>query len=209
MITPGLVLIGAGGHARACIDVIESQAKYRIIGLVGKIGGASGSLLGYPMLGVDDELSTIVQGHDKGSIFALIGVGQIQSPDIRIQLFQRSQSLGLTCQAIVSPTAYVSPHAELGEGTIVMHGAIVNAGARVGSNCIINSLALIEHDAQVVDHCHISTAAVVNGGAFIGSGSFLGSRCVVREGVRIGERCLVGMGITLRHDLADGSCLLK
>jgi len=35
MSKPSLILIGAGGHAHACIDVIEQQDKYQIAGLVG------------------------------------------------------------------------------------------------------------------------------------------------------------------------------
>ena len=29
-----LILIGAGGHALSCIDVIEAEKKFKIIGLV-------------------------------------------------------------------------------------------------------------------------------------------------------------------------------
>ncbi len=28
------ILIGAGGHAQSCIDVIESEGKFKIIGLL-------------------------------------------------------------------------------------------------------------------------------------------------------------------------------
>jgi hypothetical protein len=35
MSNPGLLLIGAGGHAKSCIDVIEQENKFKIIGLVG------------------------------------------------------------------------------------------------------------------------------------------------------------------------------
>ena len=31
-----IILIGAGGHARACIEVIESGGQYKIAGLVEK-----------------------------------------------------------------------------------------------------------------------------------------------------------------------------
>lgn len=30
-----IVLIGAGGHASSCIDVIEAEDRFRIAGLVG------------------------------------------------------------------------------------------------------------------------------------------------------------------------------
>ncbi len=35
MSQPNLILIGAGGHARACIDAIEQEGIYKIAGLVG------------------------------------------------------------------------------------------------------------------------------------------------------------------------------
>jgi len=35
MSKPNLILIGAGGHAHACIDVIEQHGQYHIAGLVG------------------------------------------------------------------------------------------------------------------------------------------------------------------------------
>lgn len=205
---PKLLLIGAGGHARACIDVVESQDKYQIIGLVVKPGEVAAISPGYPVLGSDDELVDILNDHSKSHLVALVVVGQIRSPDNRIRLFQRIQKLGVVCPAIVAPTAYVSRHAVLGEGTIVMHGAVVNAGARIGSNCIINSHALIEHDVEVADHCHVSTGALVNGAASIGTGSFVGSGSIIREGVNVGERCLIGMGVELHVDLADACCRL-
>ena len=29
-----IILVGSGGHAEACIDVIESEKKFKILGLV-------------------------------------------------------------------------------------------------------------------------------------------------------------------------------
>ena len=31
-----IILVGSGGHAEACIDVIESEKKFKILGLVDK-----------------------------------------------------------------------------------------------------------------------------------------------------------------------------
>ena len=30
-----IIIIGAGGHAKSCIDVIEQEGKYDIVGLIG------------------------------------------------------------------------------------------------------------------------------------------------------------------------------
>jgi sugar O-acyltransferase (sialic acid O-acetyltransferase NeuD family) len=198
---PGLILIGAGGHARACIDVIEQQGEFSIVGLVGMSAETGATHMGYAVIGADDDLPRLA-GRSRN---ALIVVGHIRSADARIRLHDLALKLGFVLPAIVAPTAYVSNHASIGAGTIVMHGAIVNAGAKVGNNCIINSRALIEHDANVGSHCHVSTGAILNGNATLGAGGFVGSGSVIREGVSIGERCLVGMGVIVRHDQADGA----
>ena len=46
----GLILIGAGGHARACIDVIEQQGQYQIVGLVSLPEELHSRHLGYAVI---------------------------------------------------------------------------------------------------------------------------------------------------------------
>jgi sugar O-acyltransferase (sialic acid O-acetyltransferase NeuD family) len=196
-----ILLIGAGGHAAACIDVIELSAEFSIRGIVGSPSEVGRQVLGYPVLGTDEDLS----GLSADCPNALVVVGQIETPEPRVRLFERLQSIGFRMPAIVSPRAYVSRHATLGAGTIVMHGAVVNARAAVGRNCIVNSLSLIEHDAIISDHCHIATSAAVNGGVWIGEGTFVGSHSTIRHSLRIGARCLVGMGQRVLVDCADGT----
>jgi sugar O-acyltransferase (sialic acid O-acetyltransferase NeuD family) len=194
--SPPILLVGAGGHARACIDVIEQTGCFTIAGLIGTEDQAGVKILGYSVLGIDQDVPRLIEEYSHG----LVTVGQIKHPDIRIRLFTLLQQSGAALPAIVSPRAYVSPHAALAAGTIVMHGAIVNAGATVGRNCIINSHALIEHDVTIADHCHVATAAAINSGVRVGAGTFIGSNCCVRQGLRIGERCIIGMGQTVLRD---------
>lgn len=201
MSKPRLLLIGAGGHAHACIDVIEQHGRYQIACLVGLRAEIHALHLGYTVMATDDDLPELA----KANHYALITLGQIQSPANRIRLYQQATTLGFQFPVIIAPTAHVSRHATVGAGTIVMHGAIVNAGANVGNNCIINTRALIEHDATVEDHCHISTGAILNGDVSIGAGSFVGSGSVIKEGVSIGKGCVVGLGLCVRHDQADHS----
>lgn len=201
MSRPDLILIGAGGHARACIDVIEQQGQYQIVGLVGLPEELHSQHLGYEVIATDDALAQLASSIS----FALITTGQIQSAKLRVRLYQQATLCGFQMPAIIAPTAHVSRHASIGAGSIVMHGAIVNAGAKVGNNCILNSRALLEHDTTVEDHCHISTGAILNGGVNVGVGSFIGSGCVLKEGLSIGKDCLVGMGLTVRHAVADST----
>ena len=195
-----ILLLGAGGHALACVDVLLLEGRHRIVGLLGcreELGRAVG---GFPVIGEDADLPKLLPqgGH------ALVAVGQIRSPEARRRLYAQALAAGAALPVVVSPRAYVSPLARIGAGTIVMHGAIVNAGAEIGENCIINSRALIEHGARVGAHCHVSTGAILNGDARLGAGSFLGSGAVVRHGATIGEGAFVRMGEVVKHDLPGG-----
>ena len=201
MSKPNIILNGAGGHAHACIDVIEQQGQYQIAGLVGIEEEMHAEHLGYAVIATDADLPQLAKAYQH----ALITVGQIGSPERRIGLYQKAVQLGFSLPSVIAPTAHVSGHASVAAGTIVMHGAIINAGAELGKNCIINTRALVEHDARVEDHCHISTGAILNGGVSIGAGSFVGSGCVIRDGITLGKSCVVGIGLCVRHNQADNT----
>jgi len=199
MSKPSLILIGAGGHARACIDVVEEEGIYKIAGLIGLAHEVGSKHLGYEVIAIDSEIPALAEQYQ----FALVTLGQIDTAEHRIRLYMEAQKAGFIIPTVIAPTAYVSSRTTIGTGTTVMHGAIINAGAQVGKNCIVNSNSLIEHDAHIKDHCHISTVAILNGNASIGAGAFIGSRAVIKEGVSIGENSLVGMGLTVRHNIAN------
>ena len=194
-----IVIIGSGGHARSCIDVIEYQAIYSVAGFLSHPSDLVSEIFGYKCLGSDEVLPQLVRQYKK----IVLGIGQIKNPDTRVNLFQKLKQIGYDLPIIVSPAAYVSERAIIGEGTIIMHGAIINAGAVVGKNCIINTNALIEHDASVGDHTHISTGAIINGGVNIGPKTFIGSRAVIKNQIEVGANCIVGMGATLGRGLDD------
>jgi sugar O-acyltransferase (sialic acid O-acetyltransferase NeuD family) len=176
-----LILIGGGGHCKSCIDVIEQEGRFEIAGILDVPEKIGTEVLGYPVIGSDDMIHELVKEYSH----FFITVGQIGSPEIRVNIFDKLKQLGLELPVIISPNAYVSRHAILGEGTIVMHHALTNAGATVGLNCIINSKALVEHDAQIEDHCHIATGAIINGGVIVGKRSFVGSGVITKQYVTI------------------------
>ena len=44
-----IILIGTGGHSKSCIDVIEQQDKYKIIGVVDKNKTKRNKFVNYPI----------------------------------------------------------------------------------------------------------------------------------------------------------------
>ena len=185
-----LLLIGGGGHCKSSIDVIETEGKYKIAGIVNQSGGSREQILGYDVLGDDVDLPELFKKYT----IALIPVGQIKSADLRVKLYLQTQKIGFELPTGTSSRAYVSRFASLGVGTIVMHDALVNTGAKIGNNCILNTKSLVEHDGIVEDHCHISTSSIVNGGILVREQTFVGSNATKLDHIEIGEKNIVGGG---------------
>jgi sugar O-acyltransferase (sialic acid O-acetyltransferase NeuD family) len=195
----GLILLGGGGHCASCIEVIESTGQWSIKGIVDLPSRRRESLLGYPFIGSDEDLGPIAEQFKN----FLVTVGQVRDADVRTRLFERGTAEGGAFAVIVAASAVVSRHAELGDGTIVMHGAFVNARGVVGRNCIVNSAALVEHDAVIGDHCHISTSAVVNGSCVVGGGCLIGSGAVLLQGVRVAAGSIIGAGSVVIRSIEE------
>lgn len=181
-----IILIGGGGHCQSVIDVAENSG-YRILGILDQPGKVGETILGYEVLGSDDDIASWA---DKA--YFVITVGQIISPAIRIRIFNKIKVANGRLGTIIASDAHVSKHAVLGEGSVVLHKAIVNAGARIGSCCIVNTFADIEHGVHIGDFCHISTGARINGDVTIGDHSFIGSGAVVVNGISIIAKSIIG-----------------
>lgn len=192
-----LIMIGGGGHCKSVIDVAES-AGYKILGIIDMPEEVGKSVLGYTVIGTDDD---IPQYADKAEF--IITAGFIKNPSIRVRIFEKVKQAGGKLATIVASTAHVSRYATLGEGTVVMHQAVVNAGAKIGENCIINTFCNIEHDAVIGAQCHISTGTMVNGDCKVGERVFIGSQSVLANGITVGDDIIVGAGAVVRKSISE------
>ena len=92
-----IILLGAGGHANSCIDVIEQSKQFRIAGLVADFDSQKRNLP-YPLLGNDDDLEKFREKYD----YAFIAIGQIKTPSIRINLFERLKKITTSAEWVMN-----------------------------------------------------------------------------------------------------------
>lgn len=192
-----LILIGGGGHCKACIDVIEQTGQFEIIGILDLAEFIGTKLLGYEIIGTDADISKYVE---LGYSF-LITVGQIKSAALKEKIFYQLKDLNANIATLIASSARVSKYSKIGIGTIVMHHAIINAGVTVGENCILNNKCDIEHDTAVGNHTHISTGAIINGGCTIGKGVFIGSNATVANQITVEDEVVIGAGSVVIKDV--------
>lgn len=197
----GLILLGAGGHARVLIDAAR-RLGLRVVGLVDddpQLAGAS--LDGVGVLGTIEA----VKGYKSDQVLLVNAVGSAGLPVARETVHARGVSVGHGFAKLVHPSATVAASARLHDGTQIMAGAVVGPGAVVGEDVLINTNASVDHDVQVGQHTHIAPGATVCGGVSIGTGCHIGCGATVIQGVRIGAGALVAAGAVVTCDVAAGA----
>ena len=143
-----LLIIGAGGYGKTVADVAKQLGCFEKIAFLDD--GKSGSGL----LGRCEEYAMFCD--ENTVVYPAFG-----NNDLRMEWMEVLIEEGVTVPTLVHPSAYVSPTAELGEGTVVLPKAVINTGVTVGAGCIINIGALIDHDTVIEDGVHLAPGAIV------------------------------------------------
>ena len=194
-----LVIIGGGGHGISVFEAVNSLGQFNVVGFIDNHAKAALSRFGVKYLGADDHLHKIIRSKTS----AVIGLGQIESPELRIAIGEMLVKRNIPLPPIIAASATVSQLSAIGKGSVVLNKALVNANSRIGAFNIINSGAVIEHGVCTEEYVHVAPGAIILGDVNIGMGSFIGAGVIVREGVTVGNRCLIGAGSFIHRDVAD------
>ncbi|RAU36887.1 acetyltransferase [Enterobacter sp. ECC-175] len=187
-----LVIIGAGGFAKAVIDSLDHN-QYEIIGFLDSI--KSGHHQGYPILGGSLDDLTV-----PNSFKYFIAIGD---PDDRASWFEKIKNANLNTINVIDKTAIVSSRATLGSCIYVGKMAIINCDSSLADGVVINTRALIEHGNRISYCSNISTNVVLNGDVVVGEKTFVGSCTVVNGQLTIGNSSIVGSGSVVIRDIPD------
>ena len=89
----------------------------------------------------------------------------------RLEWIKRLLAYGYFVPSLVSPSAFVSPSAYIGAGTIVEPMSVIQSGVTIGKGCLICSGAVIKHNAVIEDGCYVDCNAVVMPNSVVKSGA--------------------------------------
>ena len=190
-----IAIIGSGGHAKSCIDAIESINNIEIIGIIDNQKGRK--KLGKYQIIPEKNISKVKKITNK----LVNGVGGLKNNSIRIKIFKKFKKLGFKFPVLISKNSIISSQSKIGEGTIVLNQVYINSGTKIGKNCIINNKTLIEHDTIIGDHSHISTGVIINGNCNIGSETFIGSGSVLLNGIKIKRKAFIKIGTVVKKNI--------
>ncbi|HET7875269.1 MAG TPA: NeuD/PglB/VioB family sugar acetyltransferase [Methylomirabilota bacterium] len=195
-----LVILGAGGHARAVAD-IAAECGWQVAGFTDRADGpARADVLGNDAQGV----ALIRVGKVDG---AVVGVGTTALAR-RAELFELLRSAGATIPALVHPRAIVSRTAKIGDGAVVSAGCVIGPAVEIGANAVLYSNVVAEHDCRIGEHCYLSPGVVLSGSVTIAAGALLGAGAVVLPGLTVGKKALVGAGAVVTTDVPAGQTVV-
>lgn len=189
-----IVIIGASGHAKVIIDIVERQGKYTIVGLLDQNRKPGEEVLFYQVLGRQDDLPELMHGRGLRGILVAIGDNSTRS---KVAAQVRETCPDLPFVSAIHPNASIARDVAIGEGTVIMAGAAVNPCCSIGRFCILNTNSSLDHDSTMEDYSSLAPRAATGGNCRIGTYSALGIGATLIHGVQIGEHTVIGAGATV------------
>lgn len=197
----GMIIYGAGGHAKAVMEMARALGAFRIIGVVDDNPALQGgSVLGYPILGTRASLPGL---YEQGVRLAANGVGGIVNIAVRINLFGMLAGHGFAFPALCHPRATVEASAQVADGVQVFANAYVGSSSILHERCMINTAAVISHDCEIGAYTHIAPGALLAGHVHVGERVLVGMGVTTAIGINIGSGARIGNGATLLADVPE------
>ena len=183
-------LIGAGGHARSLLNLLELNL-YSVRGIFDDYYKESEEVNGYPLLGKLSDIQTDYR--------LVIARGECQK---RSELYQQYQ-IQLIKENLIHPQALIEKRMMIGNDNQIFAKVYINTNVVLGNNNLLNSGCILEHEVVVGNHNHISVGAILCGRSRIGDCCFIGAGAVIIDKVNICNSVVVGANSTVVEDIKE------
>lgn len=198
-----IVIVGAGGHAREVLDLVEAinqeVRRFEILGFVVEPGYEQpGTMINeMPVLGHFDWLEA-----RKHEVKAVCGVG-FSAP--RFRVVQKLEALEVEFVNLVHPRAILTRWVTMGYGVIVAAGCILTNQVRIGNHAHINRMSNVGHDNVLEDFVTVSPGVNLSGNVTLKQGAFIGTGASIIEGQTVGAWSRIGAGAAVIHDIPENT----
>lgn len=177
-----LLLVGAGGFGRVVLE--HATAIYDCAFLD---DGDATIVDGVPVIGKTAEMASFYPEYKR----LLVTIGNNK---LRERLYKEAATIGFTFPNIIHPSAYVSPHAQIGSGCVILNNAVVQNNAKCGDGCFLNPGVELHHDSTIGSYCLVYTNSVVRSLTHVGDRVWIGSTATVSTSAIVPDDTIIGDG---------------
>ena len=196
-----LVIIGAGGHGRELLDIVEAvnavSPTFEFLGFLDDGPGPWERVerRGATVLGPVGRLTDLDAQYS-------IGIG---SPEDRCRIDGFATESDCQGATLVHPQATITSDVRAALGLVMAAGSRITTNVTVGRHVHLNLNATLSHDCEVGSYSVLNPGAHVSGDVVLGESVVVGSGAVVREGRKVGDRTVIGAGAVVITNLPADS----
>lgn len=162
-----LLLVGAGGFGRVVLEHVSGLYDCAFLD-----DGDAVVVDGVPIIGKTSNMASFYPEYK----LLLVTIGNNK---LREQIYMEAASIGYSFPNIIHSSAYVSPHAHIGSGCVILNNAVVQNNARCGDGCILNPGVELHHDSSIGNFCLIYTNSVIRSLTTVGDRVWMGSNVTI------------------------------
>ncbi len=182
------LLIGAGGHARVILSIIE-KSRQKVLGIFDKEGSKK-NLDNIPVIGDYDK-----NVFSEAKVIIAIG-DNFARKKIASNIYHK---FGV----IIEKSACIDNLTKIGLGSVIFHKSLIQRGSIIGKHCIINSNSSIDHDCIVSDFASLAPGVIIGGDAKVGELSAISIGAVCKHGIKIGNDSVIGASSYVNKDVGN------
>ena len=150
-----LLILGAGGLGQVVAESAQMSGRYTKIAFLEDQPTEDKARL-FNIVGSMED----IERFSKDFIYSIPAFGNNKK---RYEMMQLLRSCGYRIPRIIHPSAYISPTAAIGEGTIIRPMVGISREVVIEECCLINMGAMIDHRCRIGRCTHIPIGGIVRG----------------------------------------------
>ena len=196
-----LIIIGASGFGKEVAWLVErineKQQKWDLLGFLDDNESLKGTFInGYEVLGTTTDIEIY-----KDAYF----VCAIGSSTIREKIIEKikGQAKNVKFATLIDPSAIVSKHIEIGEGSIICAGSVATVNIKIGKHTIVNLNSTIGHDVVIGDYVTFYPSVNVSGNDRIEDSCEVGTGAQLKQNISVAKKSVIGAGAVVVKDIKE------
>lgn len=197
-----IVIFGAGQIAELADFYFAHDSSENVVAFV--VDGAykkEDSFCGKPVVALEE----IESEFPPARFGAFVAISYSGLNALRTDKVAAMTSKGYKMTSYVSSRASIFPGTQPGPNAFILEDNTIQPFVQIGTNVTLWSGNHIGHHSIIEDNVFLASHIVVSGNCRIMQRSFVGVNATLRDGITVGERCVIGAGAIILDDCENES----
>ncbi|WP_294376377.1 acetyltransferase [uncultured Clostridium sp.] len=208
-----LVIIGTSGISKETKTIIDEinrlnyEKTYDFLGFVSENAENVGEkIVDGRVVCSDYNFEEYIKNFNQIAVVIPIG-----TPKVKRKIFYKLKKYkNIVYPNIISPSAKIMDYnnIKLGIGNIICSGCILTTEINIGNFNLININSTVGHNSIIKDFCVINPVSSISGDVVIENEVLCGAGCTIKQGLRIGEKSIIGLGAFVVKNVENNSVMV-